>query len=799
MQDRNVHHIAKLYKPKTGANSRRPIARLLLLCLLPALLLLADTVGVHAAADRDHEPAIEKLLARVDGREAHIDPDSIEAYIYEDGEMRSFTYPDFLDVLLTGDHLPQTAEYVHLIVDGQRPQTLDRVNAILRTSRAGELGVTLENFSTLLARGPRFVCIGIPGWWELCFWIEWESERHPQVIIDGRLVHVLEAEATFDGDPISMGQAMRAIGSDPISIPPRDIDVYADNGRPVSVDELSAEIHGSDITIAGLGPTMARIDRDHPLQICITIGPYLICVKIDIDWAPGIDPTTPLHPRVTADGNPVHAEVPTATLNDRPIDYARALEIIGSEAITTTAIQIRQPEGEWQTLSNAHVLLEDNHFAFTGLSRALARYSLLEIRMHFVDVGVGVDSLVHWRSEQQPIVTVDAREVLVGEPTVHLEGRPLEFEQAITIIGRDTITTSDLKIRTTSGDPVPVGNAYAIVRGNEIELRAISDIITIHIEVEVCITIFGVEFCFPVEVGKKREPQVHLNGREVMTYNARGEIDGEAVDPLQIFTLIREENLSNFTVEITGAGSGASTQANLVASVEDNQIFIEGFDRGFWSGRERIEICIGTTVPPEGHIYICVDITDWIYPILGARGQIDMPAHRLHSRIDLRYTEHETALHPIPEDKVALENFSIVAEDEFGNPVRHLDRPYTVTVELPAEAMEGLELQPQSVQLVVWDILEEVWTPLQETSYFPEERRVVGQLDHFSDFAVLAELQDEPQDDPEGEEPEGEEPEGEEPEDEEPEDEEPEDEEPEDEEPGDESTSMRIYLPFAQR
>jgi hypothetical protein len=116
---------------------------------------------------------------------------------------------------------------------------------------------------------------------------------------------------------------------------------------------------------------------------------------------------------------------------------------------------------------------------------------------------------------------------------------------------------------------------------------------------------------------------------------------------------------------------------------------------------------------------------------------------------------------------LGIESFSVTAQDEFGNPVLYLDQPYRMSVQVSEEvlARHAGQIRPGSLHLVVWDEDMEAYVRLSESEETNGDGvTVVGMLDHFSDFAVVAELLDDP----------------------------------EAQEPG-ESMPPSLYLPFAQR
>jgi hypothetical protein len=595
-------------------------------------------------------------------------------------------------------------------------QTLDGLVINKPTALAVIKGnqIAIKNLTQELAAYGKLSIWISGGKWRICIIIIWGSDSALKASVDGRPVTVGGQEAQVDGVSAEVERALAIIGSDTVT--DTSLEIQTLDGLVINKPTALAVIKGNQIAIKNLTQELAAAGK---LSIWISGGKWRICIIIV--W--GSDSAL----KASVDGRAVTVGGQEAQVDGVSAEVERALAIIGSDTVTDTSLEIQTLDGVTLTVPAAFAVIKGNQIAISNLDHELA--TEFHLSLWFGKGPWRICIIIGWGNSDTLAATVDGRDVIISDAVAQLSGANIDIARALDILGDAEVTSADLQVQTSNGVTLttPPG-AQAVMKGNLLTLTKLSEPLAKHIIITVWVRLSNtLRVCVTIEINTDDLlPKVTLNGRPVTVEGPVAEIDGQNVEPSQLFAFLDQPTPAT-KIEIVKNGVPSTTKS-IQAVVNGGQIAIT--DPGGALQQVRISIWISGS-----RWRICIIISFERLTSPDGAVIVDVPAHLVHGGLDLTYDGLTAPTHALPSGAIGLRHFKLNAHSISG-PVHQLDVDYSLKVKYTATQLASLNAAENTLRLVVWDDATSQWMPIASTVDAPNDT-VTGMLDHFSEFALI--------------------------------------------------------------
>jgi hypothetical protein len=363
-------------------------------------------------------------------------------------------------------------------------------------------------------------------------------------------------------------------------------------------------------------------------------------------------------------------------------------------------------------------------------TRPLALHGRLTIWLNGPDWRICVT--IVWGSINNPVVTVDGREVRVEGVEAELDGRPSDLRHILAQIGEEPVTADKVELFDPTDDsPIEAEGVEATVQGNHIALTSLASTLAARGRIGIWISGSKWRICIIIVWGTDNNPRVVVDGRPVTAYDAQAELDGETTEPRRVLKLLGAGPVTAEKVELID-GDQATPIEGATAVIREGRIELTNI-ASLLAARGRISIWI------SGERWrICITIEWGRFTSTNGKVTVELPAREVHTAVLFTHTEIPTPTKVLPPNVLPVLLFTLKAANEDGAEINRFDQPYQLQLHYLDEELQETGIKEESLQLAFFNEQSGEWQPL-PTEVDTENNIATAELDHLTEFALWGE------------------------------------------------------------
>ncbi|MDQ3249409.1 MAG: hypothetical protein M3Q45_09440, partial [Chloroflexota bacterium] len=215
------------------------------------------------------------------------------------------------------------------------------------------------------------------------------------------------------------------------------------------------------------------------------------------------------------------------------------------------------------------------------------------------------------------IVTLDGREVTVGQTQSTLDGKPAELPAVLNAIGPGPVMTATVEVLNNS-EILPLPAVRATITGNKVVLTNLTPTLAVYGRLSIWITGARWQICMIIDWGSVNNPVISVDNRAVTTGDVVAQIDGKIVELKDVVALIGPAPVLTSTVELDNGDGTTTPLPDVATEVSGNRIKLTNLspllaERGtisIWISGSRWRICVIITWGSETNPVVNVDGRD---------------------------------------------------------------------------------------------------------------------------------------------------------------------------------------------
>jgi len=215
------------------------------------------------------------------------------------------------------------------------------------------------------------------------------------------------------------------------------------------------------------------------------------------------------------------------------------------------------------------------------------------------------------------IVTLDGREVTVGQTQSTLDGKPAELPAVLNAIGPGPVMTATVEVLN-NGEILPLPAVRATITGNKVVLTNLTPTLAVYGRLSIWITGARWQICMIIDWGSVNNPVISVDNRAVTTGDVVAQIDGNIVELKDVVALIGPAPVLTPTVELDNGDGTTTPLPDVATEVSGNRIKLTNLspllaERGtisIWISGSRWRICVIITWGSETNPVVNVDGRD---------------------------------------------------------------------------------------------------------------------------------------------------------------------------------------------